>query len=127
MNNRQNQGGPYRSRNSMISGVCAGLAEHFGISSFWVRIGAVIAFFVSSGWPVVILYIVAAILMKPSPVRPFNNTSEKEFYDAYTQAPKYTVKNIHEKFANLDRRIQRMEDIVTTRAYEWDRRMHETR
>lgn len=124
MNTSGRKGGPYRSRNSMIFGVCAGLAEHFGISPFWVRIATVVLFLMTGIWPTLILYLVAAMLMKPSPVRPFESNGEKDFYDAYTTAPKYTVQNIHEKFANLDRRIQRMEDVVTTRAYEWDRKMN---
>ena len=123
--NTENKGGPYRSRHSMICGVCAGLAEHFGIAPFWVRILAVVLLFMTSIWPAVIIYFIAAALLKPSPVRPFRNDSEKNFYDAYTHAPKYTVHHIHEKFAQLDRRIQRMEDKVTTRAYEWDRKMHQ--
>ncbi len=124
MNNTTRRGGPYRSRNSMIFGVCAGLAEYFGITPFWIRIATVMLFLMTGIWPTLILYFVAAALMKPSPVRPFENTHEKDFYDAYTRAPRYTIQHIHEKFTNLDRRIQRMEDIVTTRAYDWDRKMN---
>ena len=124
MNSRKKDG-PYRSRDSKWMGVCAGLAEYFGISPFWVRIATVACFFVFTGWPILIIYIVAAILMKPSPVRSFQDPSEKDFYEAYTSAPKYTVRNIHEKFVSLNRRIQRMEDQVTTRAYDWDRKMNE--
>ncbi|MDA3835293.1 MAG: PspC domain-containing protein, partial [Spirochaetales bacterium] len=123
--NSERKNGPYRSRDSKWLGVCAGMAEYFGISPFWVRIAAVVCFFVFTGWPVLILYVVAAALMKPSPVRSFENSSEKDFYEAYTHAPKYTVRHIHEKYVNLNRRIQRMEDRVTARAYEWDRKMNE--
>jgi phage shock protein C len=127
MNMSEKKGGPYRSRNSMISGVCAGLAEHFGIAPFWIRITAVFLLLVTGFWPILILYLVATILMKPAPVRPFDNPSERDFYDAYTRVPRYTVQHIHEKFVNLDRRIQRMEDVVTARAYDWDRKMREAR
>jgi phage shock protein C len=123
--NFQRKDGPYRSRDAKWLGVCGGLAEYFGISSFWVRIGTMTCFCISGAWPVLVLYVVAAILMKPSPVRSFQDSSEKDFYEAYTSAPKYTVRNIHEKFASLNRRIQRMEDQVTARAYEWDRKMND--
>ncbi|VGO14784.1 hypothetical protein PDESU_03353 [Pontiella desulfatans] len=121
-NSEKSRNGPYRSRNGKICGVCAGLAEHFGISTFWTRIGVVVLFLITGVWPTLILYFVAALLMKPSPVRPLSSDSEKEFYDAYVRVPKYTIHQIHEKFMNLDRRIQRMEDTVTARAYDWDRR-----
>lgn len=127
MKNPDKKGGPYRSRNSMIFGVCGGLAEYFGIAPFWVRIATVVLFLMTGIWPTLILYFVAAALMKPSPVYPLRDSAEKDFYDAYTRVPKYTVQHIREKFQNLDRRIQRMEDIVTTRAYDWDRKMHESR
>lgn len=120
----ERKGGPYRSTNQMVSGVCAGLAEHFGIAPFWARIGAVVLFFVAGPWPTLSLYIVASILMKPSPALPFRSEGEQDFYDAYTRAPKYTVHHIYEKFQNIERRVRRMEDSVTTRAYEWDRKFH---
>ena len=33
--------GLYRSRDGMIAGVCAGLAEYFDLSVFWTRVVAV--------------------------------------------------------------------------------------
>jgi phage shock protein C len=116
--------GPYKSRNKMIAGVCAGIAEHFGISSFWIRLLAVVALFMTGIWPTVIIYLIAAIIMKPAPARPFDSEEESEFYDAYVSSPKYTIRQVHEKFKNLDRRIQRMEDTVTARAYEWEQKLN---
>ena len=56
----------YRSpRNKMIAGVCAGLAEHFGISVTALRLAAVVLALLGAGWGV-ILYIVLWIIM---PVR----------------------------------------------------------
>ena len=46
-----------RSRsNRVLAGVCGGLAEFFGISSFWFRLGMLIAF-IPGGVPGVLLYI----------------------------------------------------------------------
>ncbi|HRI89999.1 MAG TPA: PspC domain-containing protein [Candidatus Hydrogenedentes bacterium] len=59
--------GLYRSRDGVLFGVCRGLAEHFDISVFWTRVLTVIAFIVSGFFPVVVLYIIAALLMKPEP------------------------------------------------------------
>lgn len=124
MKNPKTKGGPYRSRNSMVLGVCAGVAEHFGISPFWIRLAAVAALILTTFWPTLILYFIAAMIMKPQPAQPISSNQEEDFYDAYVKSPNYTIHNIHEKFMNLDRRIQRMEDTVTARGYEWDRKFN---
>jgi phage shock protein PspC (stress-responsive transcriptional regulator) len=46
-----------RSRdNRVLAGVCGGLAEFFGISAFWFRLGMVIAF-IPGGVPGILLYL----------------------------------------------------------------------
>jgi phage shock protein PspC (stress-responsive transcriptional regulator) len=46
-----------RSRsNRILAGVCGGLAEFFGISAFWFRLGMVIAF-LPGGVPGILLYV----------------------------------------------------------------------
>ncbi|TAH18792.1 MAG: PspC domain-containing protein [Cytophagales bacterium] len=50
-------------RHKMITGVCGGLGEHFGIDPAIVRIGFVASFFLGVGFPV-IAYIVLAAIMK---------------------------------------------------------------
>lgn len=50
------------SRNCMIAGVCGGLAEFFGISSFWFRLGFLIAL-LPGGVPGLLLYVILWIIM----------------------------------------------------------------
>ena len=64
------RGGLYRSRNGAILGVCRGIAEYFDFSLFWVRAITVLLFLFSGIWPIIILYFLAALLMKPEPVIP---------------------------------------------------------
>ncbi len=52
-----------RSRtNRMVAGVCGGLAEFFGISSFWFRLAFVIAL-LPGGVPGLLLYVVFWIII----------------------------------------------------------------
>ena len=52
-----------RSRsNRMLAGVCGGLAEFFGISSFWFRLGMLIAF-VPGGVPGILLYLLLWLMI----------------------------------------------------------------
>ena len=50
---------------------------------------------------------------------------DQEFYDSYSYSPKGASYRIKQRFDNLKRRIQRMEDIVTQREYDWDAKMKE--
>ena len=52
-----------RSRsNRMLAGVCGGLAEIFGISSFWFRLGMLIAF-VPGGVPGILIYLLLWLMI----------------------------------------------------------------
>lgn len=117
-----NQGGIYRSRNGVFLGVCKGIAEYFDFSVFWVRIALVIVFIFSGFWPVIGVYLVAAFFMKPKPVKPLESEEEREFYDSYVHSPKSAALRLKKKFTELERRIRSMEDKVTGREYDWERR-----
>ena len=116
--------GPYRSRRGIIFGVCRGIAEHYGFSLFWTRMLAVGTLILTGIWPVVAFYIVAALLMKVEPVIPFENTEEQEFYNSYSSSRTMALHRLKQTFDRLDRRIQRMEGIVTAKEYDWDRRLN---
>lgn len=52
-----------RSRSDrMLAGVCGGLGEFFGISSFWFRLGFVIAF-IPGGVPGLLLYFLGWLII----------------------------------------------------------------
>ena len=59
--------GFYRSREGAIFGVCRGIADYFDFSLFWTRALTVILLIVSGFWPVMVLYLIGALLMKPEP------------------------------------------------------------
>ena len=115
--------GVYRSRNGVIFGVCRGLAEHFDFSVFWARVIAVIFLMVSGFWPAIGLYLVATLLMKPAPVVPLETEAEQEFYDSYTHSRRMAARRLKRRFENLERRLQRMEHIVTTREFDWESKL----
>jgi phage shock protein PspC (stress-responsive transcriptional regulator) len=55
----------YKSKNRVISGVCGGIAEYFGIDPTLVRIGwALLIFFGGSG---ILIYIICACIMPDNP------------------------------------------------------------
>ena len=118
--------GLYRSRSGLILGVCQGLANYFDFSVFWTRAIAV-GFLIFTGiWPVVGLYLLGALLMKPEPVVAFRNEGDQEFYDQYATSRGMAVRRLKRTYDNLDRRIRRMEDAVTAREFDWDRRFNQS-
>ena len=115
--------GLYRSRQGAFLGVCRGLAEYFDFSVTWIRIFVVLILVVTGIWPVLGIYLVAALIMKPEPVRPFKSVDEREFYDSYATSRESAAQRIKRRYHNLERRIRRLEDTVTSREFDWDRRM----
>lgn len=47
--------------NARLAGVCAGLADHFGLNLFWTRFGFVACTLLGIGFPV-LLYLLIALL-----------------------------------------------------------------
>jgi len=122
--NSLSRNGIYRSRRGVILGVCRGLADHFDFSVFWVRAIAILFLFITGFWPAIGLYLIAALLMKPEPVIPIETDAEKEFYDSYTHSRHQAAHRLKRRFQNLERRIRRMEDIVTAREFNWDEKLN---
>ena len=114
--------GIYRSRNGVILGVCRGIAQYFDFSVFWVRVFAIAMLLFTCFWPGIGIYFLAALIMKPEPVIPIHTEEEKEFYDSYTQSRHGASQRLRRKYENLKRRIQRLEDIVTSPEFEWEDR-----
>ncbi len=121
-------GGPsrgplYRSRSGMILGVCKGLARYFNVSTGLVRVIAVALLFFTGLWPVLGIYLLMGVLVKPEPVMPFESPDEQEFYDAYAGSRASAVSRLKDRFESLDRRIRRLEDRVTSKDFEWEQRL----
>jgi len=112
----------YRSRRGWIFGVCKGLADYADIPVFWIRLAALIALFFTGLMPLLLIYIVAAIFLKPAPVIEFTDDEDWNFYQAYTTDRKRALSRLKQRCEALDKRTRRMESIVTQREYDWDRR-----
>ncbi len=61
--------------------------------------------------------------MKPEPAIPIASAGEQEFYDRYTSSRHEAAQRLKQRYASLEQRIRRMEDVVTTREYDWESRL----
>jgi phage shock protein C len=103
----------------MILGICRGIAEHFDLPVILIRVGVIIIAVSTGIWPVVLGYIVLAMYLKPKPVIPLSNEGENEFYNSYTASRSSALQRVKDKFDSLNKRIHRMEDIVTSKEFNW--------
>ena len=72
----------------------------------------------------VLIYIMAAIFIKPEPVIKPKNIDDWEFYNSYITDRKMGLLRIRNKFNDLDRRTRRLETIVTSPEYAWNQKLN---
>lgn len=99
-----------------IAGVCAGIADYFGLSTTGVRLVTVLAgvFFTL---PVVFLYACAALFVPPRPRALYASPEEEAFWRGVRTEPAGTVRDLDRRFERLDRRLQALEAGVTSPAF----------
>lgn len=112
-------GGPRPSRlyrnteRGKIFGVCAGLADYFGVSVFMVRILAVIALFMFT-LPTLVCYFLAALFISRAPVFEYQSDAEKEFWRQVRVKPSETLSRLRHRYREQEQRIRNMEAFVTS-------------
>lgn len=111
----------YRSNDSVIFGVCGGIAEYFDLSPWGVRLVWVLLVIIGLPFTIV-AYIALALLLKRKPLPqmpPYEEWRER----AYTNSDR--LRQVAERFEKLDRRLQRMESIVTSPQFRIERECNE--
>lgn len=104
----------------MIAGVCAGLADHFGIAKVWVRLGAIVTLFAFNGLAV-IAYIALAIIMKP--------LHSKKCYEKPegTSRQSRSAQAARQRLEAIDERLANVERYVTSNRYRLNKQFEELR
>jgi phage shock protein C len=107
--------GLYRDpKRARIAGVCAGLSDYFGINLRGLRIALVLLAVFGFFGPVVIGYIVLALLLHPKPPHLFKDSDDEAFWRSVNRRPADTVSGLARRFRELDDRLVRMERRVTS-------------
>jgi len=121
---RTSRRGLYRSRSGVILGVCRGVADYFDFSVFWIRATAVILFICTGFWPIVGVYILAALLMRSDPAESDASRSKSGPGGRHRCTKNDTAERLRRKWKHLEKRIRKMEDKVTSREFDWNSRFH---
>lgn len=114
--------GLYRSRKGMIFGVAKGLAISCNLPVWLIRFAFIFFGLLTSVFPVVLVYVVLAVIMRPEPVLDFSSVEEKEFYNNYGGTRRPALERMRSILSRLDKRVQRLENAVTDPENDWERR-----
>lgn len=112
-------GGPRPSRlyrntdRGVLFGVCAGLADYFGVSRFLVRILAVVALFMFPP-PTLFCYFIAALVIPRAPDYHYESEAEREFWRQVRLKPSESLSRLRHRYREQEQRIRNMEAFVTS-------------
>ncbi|MCG8510828.1 MAG: envelope stress response membrane protein PspC [Rhodospirillales bacterium] len=109
--------------NAMLRGVCAGIADFFGIDVMIVRLAAVVCLFAFT-LPSIIAYFVLANIVPARPEGLFKEPAEEAFWTRVRVEPTGTFSSLRHRFRELDKRLQDLETCVTSREFKLDREIN---
>lgn len=98
-----------------IAGVCAGLAEHFGIEVWLVRIAVVSLFFLGGSGIVLLLYVAACFILEKklaSEFRPPFILKSKVWQQG--MPPRQAFCELNDQLTDLELRLRKLERYVTS-------------
>ena len=117
----------YRDRsNGMILGVCAGLSNYFGFDVTVTRLVAFLGLiFVPPTALLIYFGLVLLLPNKPDWERERESRRDAEFQRAVRSAPAATLSSVRHRFRELEGRLRRLEQYVTSRRFNLDREFQE--
>jgi len=104
-----------RSRRGLVLGVCKGLAGYLGLPALVVR-AFVVVLIVVTGWVGVLFYLAGGLLIPLEPAEGRSGSGARDWLGPEAE-------NLSRRTRDLDERIARMESHVTSREYDFDRRL----
>jgi phage shock protein C len=110
-------------QNAKISGVCAGVADYFGLDPMIVRIATVLIALLGGGLSI-LGYILLAIFLDAKPLDMFESKKESEFWKSVRTEPSNTVSDVRYKFRDIERRLRATEAHVTSPQYNLHREIN---
>lgn len=104
-------------RDRVFAGVCGGIAEHFNVEPWGVRLLFIILTLMGMAF-VPPVYVIMAWVLKTAPDEHFTSYEQEEFWNTFQSSRSDALRKVHRSFEMLDKRLQRMESIVTKPAFE---------
>jgi phage shock protein C len=109
---------------AVLAGVCAGIAEYFGLNRKGVRLVTFLFILFPPFFAfIVISYVVLAIVLPVKPVDLFESSEQAEFWRGVSNAPSDVFGALRHRFRELNHRLEKMEAFVTSREFEIDQEL----
>lgn len=101
-------------QNGKWMGVCAGIADYTGVDVTFVRIGAVLLTFATSGW-MILAYLAAGFIADKKPIGLYESPEDAKFWQGVRSNPRRSTAEVRSKFRDIDRRLADIETMYTSR------------
>jgi phage shock protein C len=111
-------------RRAWIAGVCAGLAEYFGIAPGVVRLLTVISL-IAFTLPTFLAYLIAAMVLERRPENLQASREEEAFWRSVRLEPSRTAHDLARKFQDMERRLRAAEAKVTSSEFKLRRQFRD--
>ncbi|HEJ2468472.1 TPA: envelope stress response membrane protein PspC [Vibrio cholerae] len=124
MSKRELYRDPY---NGKIAGVCAGLANYFGLEVWLVRILVITAALLGGTFLVLVAYVAMALMLEKLPKQYREDIRSQQEYTlkskpwAQGQAPKELLHTLDRDLSQVETRIRSVEAYVTSEAFKVNR------
>ena len=130
MTGEQMPGGPswrrlYRNpKRGWIAGVCAGIADYFGVGTCLVRVLVLVSLMLFTV-PTFIAYLIAAMVLERRPEAMQASREEEAFWRSVRLEPSRTARDLARKFQDMERRLRAAEAKVTSSEYKLRRQFRD--
>jgi len=114
-------------KNAKLGGVCAGIAEYFGIEIWLVRLLVVSAFLFTAGFFVVIAYVIAYFMLDEMPEKQQWQQNAYKKHKVKNKAwqtgdsAQKILENISIELDQMQQKIEQLEDYATSFEYKINR------
>ncbi|WP_448190445.1 envelope stress response membrane protein PspC [Azospirillum sp. sgz301742] len=107
-------------RRGYVAGVCAGLADYFGVEPFLVRLAMLIGLIFFT-LPLLIAYIIAALALPPRPEQLYRTEEDEVFWRTVAMKPDRSLAGLAQRFRDVEKRVVGLEAYVASKEYELNR------
>ncbi len=104
----------------LLGGVCAGVADYFGVQPTLVRLAVFVGMFFFAV-PLIIGYVVALLILPVRPAQLYRNPEEEAFWRAMSTKPDRTLAGLTQRFRDFEKRIVGVEAHVASKEFELNR------
>lgn len=109
-------------RDGHFLGVCAGLADYFGVRASAVRVLTVIGL-IFGFFPTAVAYFVLAFVLEDKPTDLYDDPETDDFWRTVRSRPDYSVVNLKERLGDIESRTRKMEAYMTSKQFRLHREL----